>query len=75
MHIDHHAVQKITPFRVALTTREAARYLGLAVSTLNKWRCYGSGPKYLKLGRAVRYRQDELDVFLEARLHRSTLGA
>lgn len=58
--------------RVALTTREAAQYLGLAVSTLNKWRCHGGGPEFLKLGRAVRYRQDDLDRFLETRMFRST---
>ena len=55
-----------------LTTPEAARYLGLAVSTLNKWRVYGYGPTFVKLGRAVRYRQDDLDRFLEARARRST---
>ncbi len=58
-----------------LTTSEAARYLGLSASTLNRWRCYGTGPKYLKLGRAVRYRADELDAFLEAKLLRSTVDA
>ena len=47
---------------------------GLSISTLNKWRCYGFGPKYLKLGRAVRYRQEELDCYLETRLLSSTLG-
>ena len=50
------------------STVEAAAYLGLAVSTLNKWRCYGEGPKYLKLGRAVRYRKQELDQFLSLNL-------
>lgn len=58
--------------RMALTTPEAAHYLGLAVSTLNKWRCHGGGPEFLKLGRAVRYRQDDLDRFLETRMFRST---
>ncbi len=59
---------------IVLTTRQAAQYLGLSISTLNKWRCYGFGPKYLKLGRAVRYRQEELDAYLGARLYQSTLG-
>ena len=59
---------------VVFTTRQAAQHLGLSISTLNKWRCYGYGPKYLKLGRAVRYRQEELDYFIEARLLSSTLG-
>jgi len=58
---------------VVFTTRQAAQYLGLSISTLNKWRCYGFGPKYLKLGRAVRYRLEELDRYLEARLLSSTL--
>ena len=73
MHINNDTTEMNATLRIAFTTREAARYLGLAVSTLNKWRCYGTGPKYLKLGRAVRYRQDELDHFLEKRLLRSTL--
>ena len=46
-----------------LTTKQSAQHLGLAVSTLNKWRCYGGGPKFLKLGRAVRYRKIDLDAF------------
>ena len=49
---------------VTLTVGEAATYLGLAVSTLNKWRCHGGGPVFIKLGRAVRYRQEDLDQFV-----------
>ena len=75
MNINHETTQQSTTIRIAFTTREAAAYLGLAVSPLNQWRCYGPGPKYLKLGRAVRYTKDELDSFLETRLFRSTLGA
>jgi len=59
---------------VVFTTRQAAQYLGLSISTLNKWRCYGFGPRYLKLGRAVRYRQEELDRYLDTRILSSTLG-
>ena len=50
--------------RVTLTVVEAASYLGLAVSTLNKWRSYGGGPRFMRLGRAIRYRQSELDTYL-----------
>ncbi len=75
MNINQETTQRSISLRVAFTTREAASYLGLAVSTLNKWRCYGTGPKYLKLGRAIRYTKDELDIFLETRMVRSTLGA
>ncbi|MEL6568289.1 MAG: helix-turn-helix domain-containing protein [Pseudomonadota bacterium] len=50
--------------RATLTVVEAASYLGLAVSTLNKWRTYGGGPRFMRLGRAIRYRQSELDNYL-----------
>jgi predicted DNA-binding transcriptional regulator AlpA len=55
-----------------LNTREAAAYMGLAVPTLNKLRVYGGGPKFLKLLRAVRYRQTDLDDWLADRVRGST---
>ena len=36
-----------------LSVREAAQYLGLSASTLNKLRVFGGGPTFLKLGRRV----------------------
>ena len=72
MNINRETAQQSVTIRIAFTTREAAAYLGLAVSTLNKWHCYGTGPEFLKLGRAVRYRQDDLDAFLETRRLTST---
>ena len=47
-----------------MTVKQAAEYLGLAVSTLNKWRCHGGGPVFIKMGRAVRYRVEDLENFL-----------
>ena len=57
---------------VLLTVDQAAVYLGLARSTLNKWRCQGEGPSFVKLGRAVRYRTTDLEGFLERRISNST---
>lgn len=48
-------------------TRGAADYTGLATSTLEKMRVFGGGPRYLKLGRAVRYRPADLEVWLSER--------
>ncbi len=45
-----------------LTVEQTADHLGLAVSTLNKWRCNGEGPIFVKLGRAVRYKQSDIDA-------------
>jgi len=55
-----------------LTPKQAAGYLNVAEISLAKWRVDGSGPEYFKLGRAVRYRIDCLDAWLEERLQRST---
>jgi len=33
-----------------IRTRDAARYLGLAESTLEKWRISGGGPRWVRLG-------------------------
>jgi excisionase family DNA binding protein len=56
----------------ALPVQEAANYLGLAVSTLNKLRCSGGGPAFFKLGRAVRYDLEDLKEWLASRRFRST---
>lgn len=55
-----------------LRTTEAARYIGLRKSTLEAWRVRGDGPVFLKLGKAVRYREQDLDDFLMARRCTST---
>jgi excisionase family DNA binding protein len=49
---------------VLLTTQEAARYLSLSPRTLERLRLDGSGPRYCKLRRSVRYRQSDLDAWL-----------
>lgn len=58
--------------RPALAVSDAARYLGLSVSTLNKKRLTGDGPPYFRLGRRVVYRQIELDAWLESHRRLST---
>lgn len=47
-----------------LTTAEAATYLGLSTSWLNKSRMTGNGPVYLKLGGLVRYMTKDLDAWM-----------
>lgn len=59
----------------ALRTTEAAAYLNLQPATLEQWRWNGKGPSFIKLGRSVRYRQSDLDAFLEARVFTSTTEA
>jgi len=49
------------------TTIEAAKYLNLSVTWLEAMRSQGRGPVYCKLGRAVRYRKEDLDAWVTAR--------
>lgn len=60
---------------VTVDTEGASRHVGLAVSTLEKLRVTGGGPKYVKLGRAVRYRVCDLEVYLAERLIENTSQA
>lgn len=58
-----------------LDTEQAAAAYGLSQSTLRKWRCIGEGPRFTRIGRAVRYRQSELQAFIEGRTFTSTAQA
>jgi predicted DNA-binding transcriptional regulator AlpA len=58
-----------------LTAREAAKFVGLAPSTLAKMRLSGNGPVYCKLGRRVVCRQEDLAAWLESRVARDTSDA
>lgn len=50
----------------ALTEREVSDLLGLSVATLRAWRHRGQGPRFLRLGRAVRYLPADLEDFVKA---------
>jgi excisionase family DNA binding protein len=55
-----------------LTVLEAADYLRLSTRTLERLRCSGLGPKYVKLGRSIRYQRDALDEWIAGRVFQST---
>jgi excisionase family DNA binding protein len=50
----------------ALTEREVAEQLGLSVATLRAWRHRGKGPRFLRLGRSVRYLPSDVADFVRA---------
>ena len=53
---------------VLLTRSEAAKYMGITPGTLAVWACEKRYPlPYIKVGRAVRYRQTDLDQWLTSR--------
>ncbi|MFO1127865.1 MAG: helix-turn-helix domain-containing protein [Rhodospirillales bacterium] len=50
----------------------AAQVLGLKVSTLRRWRWLGQGPRFIKVGTAVRYDPADVEAFIAAGRRRST---
>ncbi|MDD2934727.1 MAG: helix-turn-helix domain-containing protein [Methylotenera sp.] len=59
--------------KTLFSTDGAAEYLGdLKPNTLEGWRVKGVGPRFLKLGRLVRYSKNDLDAYLEAQTRQST---
>jgi excisionase family DNA binding protein len=50
----------------ALTERQVAEQLGLSGATLRAWRHRGKGPRFLRLGRSVRYLPSDVDEFVRA---------
>lgn len=52
----------------ALSTSEAAAYLGLSRGTLEGWRSLGKGPRYRKFGRRVLYELKDLDDYSASRI-------
>lgn len=55
-----------------LCTKQAARLLGCSNRTLEDWRLRGDGPRFLKLGRSVRYRMADLAAFMDKRTFSNT---
>ena len=53
----------------AAAEEEAAKRLGVAKNTVEKWRMTGrrddNTPRFVKIGTAVRYDPDELDAWIE----------
>ena len=48
-----------------LTEIDVANRLGVSRFTVRAWRQKGFGPKFLKMGRAVRYRSEDVQEYEE----------
>lgn len=62
--------------RQCLKEKEAAHYIGMSVAFLKKERCEGKigkcslGPRFLKIGKSVRYLKNDLDEWFTSQLHK-----
>jgi len=63
-HLSDVAAVDVTP---TPTVKEpaAARYIGLSRAYLRQGRALGRGPAFIRIGRSIRYRIQDLDAFLE----------
>jgi len=55
-----------------MDTRQAAAVLGVQPRTLESWRLRGGGPRYVQVGRLIRYRAVTLEQWLAERERSST---
>jgi predicted DNA-binding transcriptional regulator AlpA len=55
------------PLQELLTEHDVARVTCLSVASIRRWRLLRQGPKYLKIGAAVRYKPANLAAWLESR--------
>lgn len=57
---------------IILNVGNAAERLGVAASTLARWRVTGEGPDFVRLGRRVGYRLADLDAWVTQNIRSST---
>jgi excisionase family DNA binding protein len=55
-----------------LTQPEAADYLRLSERTLERLRVNGGGPRFIKAGRRVLYRAEDIEAWVQSRTFGST---
>lgn len=51
-----------------LWPEQVAELLGVPIGTLANWRYQGRGPAFVKVGRHVRYRRNDVARWIEARV-------
>lgn len=61
------AAQQGAPLKPGfMRPKEAATYLGISMALLAKQNRLGTGPKQYRVGRAVLYKRDDLNAWMES---------
>lgn len=55
----------VIPASGLMPPKIAAQYLGYSVRALEEWRRKGTGPRFIRTGRGIRYRLAEVEAWLE----------
>jgi excisionase family DNA binding protein len=51
-----------------LTVKETAQYLGTTPGNVYDWVKNGKGPRYVRMGRSIRYRLSDLEKYVDVRV-------
>jgi predicted DNA-binding transcriptional regulator AlpA len=54
-----------TSLESLLNEHDVARITGLSVASVRRWRLLRQGPRFIKLGAAVRYKPEDLSAWLK----------
>jgi predicted DNA-binding transcriptional regulator AlpA len=57
------------------TPAAVAEYLGKSVASLSQMRYTGTGPKFVRVGRSIRYKQSDIEQWIADNTHISTTDA
>ena len=55
-----------------MTPAEVGEWLKVTPNALAQWRFRGAGPRYVKLGRHVRYQRSDITAWIDSNLREST---
>ena len=79
MSLEHSAERGALPTaskeRRLFDPEEVSDYLRVARQTLARWRCYGLGPRFVRIGGRIFYDPADLDAFIAANKFHSTSAA
>jgi excisionase family DNA binding protein len=65
-------MEELNTWTTTVSPAEAARRLGLKEGTLANWRWQRRGPRFLRVGRRVRYRLADIAAWIEAQTRTTT---
>ena len=54
-----------------LTPEQVSHYLGVPLKTLYVWRTRGGGPPAIRIGKHLRYRPDDFDIWVNEQAHKT----
>lgn len=74
-HAQSASLQTVATVPVIWTQQELAQYLGKSIKWCERTRLDGTGPRFLKVGRHVRYRVEDVMQWVEAHSFQSTSQA